>query len=273
MKHWTVEQIRSTKGKEKLPCVTVTDCVTARLADQAGFPLLLVGDSLGMTTLGFSTTLPVTLEMMLHHTAAAARGIQNALLIADMPFNSYQASPDDALDNAARFLQEANADGVKIEGGAFRAPLVQRMTQNGIPVLGHIGLTPQSINQLGGYKVQGKTAAAYAQLIDDARALEQAGAFAVVVECVPPDLAQEMTQTLAIPVIGIGAGPACDGQILVFHDLIGFSGTPPAKFVKTYANTTEVVQNALHAYFDDVKKGAYPAPEHTYKPANVNLKS
>jgi len=231
MKLWTAAKIKASKGKSKIPCVTAYDYACARLADDAGIPLLLVGDSLGMAVLGFSSTLPVTLEMMLHHTAAVARAAKSALVVADMPFLTYQVSAAEALRNAGRFLQEAGAEAVKIEGGAFRTELVEALTLNGIPVLGHIGLTPQSVNVLGGYKVQGRTPEAGGQLVADAQALADAGAFAVVLECVPPDIAAAVTAGCPVPVIGIGAGPSCDGQVLVMHDLLGLSEGAPPKFV------------------------------------------
>ena len=264
MKHWNVERIRTNTCGEKLACVTVYDYTSAKIADAAGFPLLLVGDSLGMTQLGFSSTLPVTLEMMLHHTAAVVRGVSNALVVGDMPFLTYQVSIAEGIRNAGRFLQEAGADAVKIEGGAIRADLVSALTQNGIPVLGHIGLTPQSVNQMGGYKVQGRTQVAAEQLIQDARILEQAGAFGVVLECIPPDVSETITASLGIPTIGIGAGPGCDGQVLVMNDLLGLSLDSPPKFVKPYAALAQVMQEAFAAYIKDVQAGAFPADEHCY---------
>jgi 3-methyl-2-oxobutanoate hydroxymethyltransferase len=266
MKLWNVAKIKASKGVCKLPCVTAYDYVCARLADAAGIPLLLVGDSLGMTVLGFSSTLPVTMEQMLHHTAAVVRGTTEALVVADMPFLSYQISIPDALRNAGRFLQEAGADAVKIEGGAFRYELVATFTQNGIPVLGHIGMTPQSVNQYGGFKVQGRTREAGEQLVADALALAEAGAFAIVLECVPPDIAASVTAASPVPIIGIGAGPVCDGQVLVMHDLLGLSENPPAKFVKPYAALADTVRSAFRAYAEDVRRGAFPGPEHCYTP-------
>lgn len=267
MKTWTVDKIRKSKGVAKLACLTAYDYACAKIADAAGLPLLLVGDSLGMAVLGFHSTLPVTLEMVLHHTAAVARGAENALVVADMPFLSYQISIEEALRNCGRALQEAGADAVKIEGGAFRAPLVKALTQNGIPVLGHIGLTPQSVNQLGGYKVQGKTASAQGQLLADAKALQEAGAFALVIESVPPDIAKELTASVAIPVIGIGAGPDCDGQILVMHDLLGFGGDVHPKFVKVYAHLADEMKAAFQSYAAEVENGVFPAKENCYTPA------
>ncbi|MCL1919856.1 MAG: 3-methyl-2-oxobutanoate hydroxymethyltransferase [Kiritimatiellaeota bacterium] len=264
MKLWNVDRIRGLKGCGRLPCVTAYDFVSARLADEAGFPLLLAGDSLGTTVLGYASTIPVTLDVMLHHTAAVARGTRDALVVADMPFLSYQVSVAEGIRNAGRLLQEAGADAVKIEGGAFRSELVSALTLNGIPVLGHIGLTPQSVNQLGGYKVQGRTQAAAEQLVADARALEAAGAFALVLECVPPDLGEAVTAAVQIPVVGIGAGPGCDGQILVAHDLLGLSLAPPPKFVKPYAALADAVRVALGAYKMDVEAGRFPGPDQCY---------
>ncbi len=264
MKLWSTAKIRESKGVCKLPCLTAYDYTCARLADAAGIPLLLVGDSLGMSVLGYPSTLPVTLDMMLHHTAAVARAARDALVVADMPFLSYQISQPEAFRNAGRFLQEAGADAVKIEGGAFRASLVATLTENGIPVLGHIGLTPQSVNVLGGYRVQGRTREAADQLVADARALAAAGAFAVVLECVPPDVAAAVTGACPVPVIGIGAGPECDGQVLVMNDLLGLSDGPPPRFVRRYAKLDAVLGEAFRAYADDVRDGAFPSPEHCY---------
>lgn len=270
MKLWNVAKVKASKGVSKIPCVTVYDFAFARLADAAGIPLLLVGDSLGMTVLGYSSTLPVTMEEMLHHTSAVARGVSEALVVADMPFLSYQISIAEGVRNAGRFLQEAGADAVKIEGGAFRYELVETLTQNGIPVLGHIGLTPQSVNVFGGYKVQGRTHEAGEQLVADARALAEAGAFAIVLECVPPDIGAAVTAASPVPVIGIGAGPACDGQVLVMHDLLGLSATPPPKFVKPYAALAGTVRNAFRAYADEVSAGLFPGPEQCYPPSEAS---
>jgi 3-methyl-2-oxobutanoate hydroxymethyltransferase len=264
MKLWNVERIRTNKKGDKLACVTVADYTGARLADEAGLPLLLVGDSLGMTVLGFDSTLPVTLAMMLHHTAAVVRGVNNALVVADMPFMTYQASLSEGITNAGRFLQEAGADAVKIEGGALRVELVESLTKNGIPVMGHIGLTPQSVNQMGGYRVQGRTHAAAEQLLQDAILLEQAGAFSVVLECIPPDVAEKITAALSIPTIGIGAGAGCDGQILVMNDLLGLSFEPPAKFVKPYADLATIYRKAFATYRQEVQEGTFPSEAHAY---------
>lgn len=270
MKLWTAARIKASKGGCKIPCVTAYDFAFARLADEAGIPLLLVGDSLGMAMLGYASTLPVTMETMLLHTASVARAAAHALVVADMPFLSYQISIEDGMRNAGRFLQEAGADAVKIEGGAFRADLVSALTLNGIPVLGHIGLTPQSVNVTGGYKVQGRTREAGEQLVADARELAESGAFAIVLECVPPDVAAAVTAASPVPVIGIGAGPACDGQVLVMHDLLGLSQGAPPKFVKPYADLAKAVDEAFRAYAADVQSGAYPAQEHCYAPSELS---
>lgn len=264
MKAWTVTRIRQAKGKQKLPCLTAYDCTTARMVDEAGIPLILVGDSLGMTMLGYDTTIPVTMEQMLHHTAAVVRGVRNALVIADMPFLSYQASIEQGVANAGRLLKEGGADAVKIEGGAFRADLVKALVANGIPVVGHIGLTPQSIREFGGYKVQGRTPPAAARLRKDARALEKAGAFALVLECLLSPVAASITAALRIPTIGIGAGPGCDGQVLVSHDLLGLNEQFRPRFVKRYANLAPQIRRAFAAYARDVVNGDFPAPEHGY---------
>lgn len=266
MKLWNVAKIKASKGVCKLPCVTAYDAAFAQLADAAGIPLILVGDSLGMTMLGYASTLPVTMADMLHHTAAVVRGTKEALVLADMPFLSYQISIAEGLRNAGQFLQEAGADAVKIEGGTFRGPLVTTLVQNGIPVCGHIGLTPQSVNVFGGYKVQGRTREAAEQLITDACALADAGAFAVVLECVPPDIAAAVTAAVSVPIIGIGAGAACDGQVLVMHDLLGLSKNPPPKFVKPYAALAETVCHAFSTYAEEVRNGTFPGPEHGYAP-------
>ena len=227
--------------------------------------VVLVGDSLGMTVLGYDSTLPVTMAEMLHHTAAVVRGVTDAMVVADMPFLSYQINREEAFRNAGRFVQEAGADAVKVEGGAIRAELVRTLTENGIPVLGHIGLTPQSVNVLGGYKVQGKTRAACDRLVDDAQALAEAGAFAIVLECTPPDIGGAVTAAVPVPVISVGAGPACDGQMLVMHDMLGLTERPP-KFAKPYATLAATMRAAFDAYAAEVQTGAFPAPEHCYPP-------
>ncbi|MFO7936288.1 MAG: 3-methyl-2-oxobutanoate hydroxymethyltransferase [Kiritimatiellia bacterium] len=264
MKKWTTAKIRSCKGKNRIACLTAYDFAFARMADDIGIPLILVGDSLGMTTLGYSTTLPVTMSDMLHHTAAVVRGTSSALVVADMPFLSYQVSTKDAVRNAGRLLQEAGADAVKIEGGAIRAGCVRTLTENGIPVLGHLGLLPQSIQQIGGFKVQGKNREAADELIRDAEILGKAGVFAIVLECVPPDIAALVTAATSVPVIGIGSGPACDGQVLVMNDLLGLSENTPPRFVKKYADLASRARKAFADYIQEVNSGIFPAEEHCY---------
>ena len=267
MKKWNAASIKATKGVSKLACLTAYDTGSARLADAAGIALLLVGDSLGMTVLGYDSTLPVTMADMLHHTAAVARGVTSAMVVADMPFLSYQINIEEAFRNAGRFIQEAGADAVKIEGGAIRADLVRTLMENGIPVLGHIGLTPQSINVLGSYKVQGKTHEARDRLIEDAQARAEAGVFAIVLECTPPDIGADVTAAVPVPVISVGAGPDCDGQMLVMHDMLGLTERPP-KFAKPYASLATTMRDAFAAYAAEVEAGSFPAPEHCYAPAS-----
>src|SRR5437016_7182388 len=224
---------------QKITCLTAYDYPTARLLDEAGVDILLVGDSLGMVVLGYENTLPVTMEEMLHHTRAVRRGTRRALVVADMPYGSYHAELEESLRNAVRFVKEAGAEAVKLEGGEKRLELIARLVEAEIPVMGHIGLTPQSVHTLGSFKVQGKTVEAAEQLLRDAQSVEAAGAFAIVLESVPRELAARITQQLRIPTIGIGAGPECDGQVLVFHDLVGLTqGTVP-KFARRYANLAE----------------------------------
>ena len=261
---WTAERIKGLKGNGKVSCLTAYDFTTAQLLDAAGLHMALVGDSLANTLLGYPTTLPVTMEQMIHHTAAVSRGVTNAMVVADMPFMSYQVSVEQALTNAGRFLKEAGADGVKIEGGAFRSGTVAALVANGIPVLGHIGLTPQSIRQVGGYKVQGKSSTDADRLLADAEALESAGVFAIVIECVPAALGDTITRAVQIPTIGIGAGPCCDGQVLVSHDVLGLSGHTVPRFAKRYADLGDRVLQAFKDYKRDVDTGAFPAKEHGY---------
>ncbi|NLB65114.1 MAG: 3-methyl-2-oxobutanoate hydroxymethyltransferase [Lentisphaerae bacterium] len=263
MKRLTPRDITAMKGGDKFACLTAYDTQTARLLDEAGIPLLLVGDSVGTTLLGFDNTLPVTLDDMIRHGAAVVRGAQRAVVVLDMPFMTYQASLEQALLNCGRALQETGCQAVKIEGGAFRAPVIQALVQNGIPVLAHIGLTPQSI-QILGHRVQGRGEEAANQLLDDARAVTQAGAFAVVVETVPAELGARATQAVPVPVIGIGAGPDCDGQILVVNDILGLSGDFHAKFVKRYADLAPQISAAAATYLAEVQSGAFPGPEHSY---------
>lgn len=264
MMKWTTESIRRAKGKRKLAVLTAYDWTTAKLLDDAGMAIVLVGDSLAMTALGYETTVPVSLTEMLHHTAAVARGVKNALVVGDMPFLSYQVTVDQAVLNAGRFIKEGGAAAVKIEGGAFRKPVIEALVANGIPVMGHIGLTPQSVNQLGGYRVQGNNAESAIQLIDDARALEAAGVFSIVIECVPAAVAAEITAAVHVPTIGIGAGANCDGQVLVTHDLLGLPTAHRPRFVKTYAELEPALRNAFEAYRREVESGTFPAAEHGY---------
>ena len=261
----TVRDVRAFKERgEKFSMLTAYDWYSARLLDEAGIPLILVGDTLGMVMLGHESTLPVTMEDMLHHTAAVTRGAKEAMVIGDMPFMSYQAAHEEALRNAGRFLKEAGADAVKLEGGERVAELVSRITESGIPVMGHVGLTPQSVHQLSGYRVQGRGDEAAHKLLADAKALEQAGAFAVVLEAVPGELAKQVTTSLEIPTIGIGAGPGCDGQVLVWHDFLGINDGKTAKFVKRYASLADEIRGAAKEFSREVAEGTYPGPEHTY---------
>ena len=260
---WTSERIKQLKGHGKISCLTAYDYTTAKFVDAAGIHIALVGDSLANTMLGHPTTLAVTMEQMLHHTAAVAQGVKHALIVADMPFMSYQVSTEQALQNAGRFLKEAGADAVKIEGGAFRAQTVTALVRNGIPVLGHIGLTPQSV-RLNGYKVQGRHTSDAERLVNDARVLEEAGVFSIVIECVPTAVGALITGAVQVPTIGIGAGPACDGQVLVSHDLLGLSGNTSPKFVKRYADLGERMVNAFKAYKADVESGTFPSEDHCY---------
>ncbi len=260
---WTVARIRARKGGAKIACLTAADAGTARLLDAAGIPLILVGDSLGMTVLGYDTTLPVTLTAMLHHTAAVVRGVRAALVVADMPFGTYQSSPAQAVRNAARFLQEAGAAAVKLEGGAERARTVRTVVAAGIPVMGHIGLLPQSV-RAEGYRVRGRDPAEAERLVADARVLEAAGAFSIVIEGVPAAVARAVTAAVGVPTIGIGAGPHCDGQVLVLHDLLGLPGGMTPKFVKRYIDLAPRMARAVGAYRRDVESGRFPGPRHTY---------
>ncbi len=247
---------------ERIACVTAYDFPSARLVQQAGFEVVLVGDSLGNVVLGYDTTIPVTMDDMLHHTRAVARGAPDLLIVADMPFLTFNVGGDDALRNAGRLLQEGGAHAVKLEGGEPVAGTVRRLTRAGIPVMGHLGLTPQSVNQLGGYRVQGRTLEQARRLLDDAVALEEAGAFSIVLEAVPAELATIVTHRLKIPTIGIGAGPDCDGQIQVLHDILGFGARQP-KHAKRYADLNETIGTALAAYAQDVREGRFPTADHT----------
>ena len=244
--------------------LTAYDHLMAKLLDEAGIPILLVGDSLGMGVLGYENTLPVTLEDILHHARAVARGASRALLVADLPFMSYHQSVEQAVGAAGRLLQEGGMHAVKLEGGEWLAPTVGRLTEIGIPVMGHLGLTPQSVHQMGGFKVQGKTEEAAARILSDAHALQEAGAFSIVLEGIPSDLAERVTSELRIPTIGIGAGPACDGQVLVVHDMLGLSTDHMPKFVKRYANLGEEIVQAARDYAREIAEGSFPDAEHSY---------
>jgi len=262
----TVITFHEAKEKgEKLSMLTAYDYSTAKLMDEAGINSILVGDSLGNVMLGYENTLSVTMEDMIHHTRAVTRGAKNALVVADMPFMSYQASVYDAVVNAGRLIKEGGAQAVKLEGGAAVCDQIHAIVEASIPVVAHLGLTPQSIHAFGGYKVQGRDDAAAQKLLDDARKIEQAGAFAVVLECVPELLASHITKQLSIPTIGIGAGNGCDGQVLVYQDMLGMFTDYIPKFVKCFANIGEQMKEAFSGYDREVKEGTFPAKEHTYK--------
>ena len=249
---------------EKIAMLTAYDYPTAKIVDEVGIPLILVGDSLGMVVLGYESTIPVTMEEMLHHTKAVVRGTKRAMVIGDMPFMTYHVSVEDALHNAACFIQEGGTQAIKLEGGVTVAEKVRRIVECGIPVMGHIGLTPQSIHQLGGFKVQGKTPEAAARLIKDAQALEEAGAFAVVLETVPAQLATLITQRISIPTIGIGSGVGCDGQVQVISDILGSFTDFVPKHAKQYAKLTDIMSNAITRYFEEVKADTFPTAEQSY---------
>jgi len=248
----------------KITCLTAYDYPSARLVDEAGIDMILVGDSLAQTVMGYASTIPVTLKEMLHHLKAARRGIQRALLIADLPYGTYHISDEQAITCSMRYIKEGGAEAVKLEGGRKRAGLVRRLVDAEIPVMGHIGLTPQAVHVLGGYRVQGRTIEAASDLLSDAEALEEAGAFALVLEGIPRELAAVITNRLRIPTIGIGAGPDCDGQVLVFHDLVGLSFGPHAKFVRSYADTGNTMRQAFRRFHQDVTQGQYPNDEESY---------
>ncbi len=249
---------------ERLVCLTAYDFPTARIIDEAGIDIILVGDSLGNVVLGYGNTVPVTLDEILIHLKAVRRAVQRALLVADMPYGSFHTGADDAVRNALRLVKEGGAEAVKLEGGHKRVQLVKRLVDEEIAVMGHIGLTPQSINKLGAYRVQGKTATAARELLDDARALEDAGAFAIVLEVVPREIASLITKSISIPTIGIGAGAGCDIQVLVLHDMLGLSFGKLARFVRPYANLNEVMTEAVTRYADDVRNGTYPSENESY---------
>lgn len=265
----TVSTILEQKNrKDKITMLTAYDYSTAKLIDEAGVNSILVGDSLGMVMLGYEDTLSVTMEDMIHHTAAVARGCKNALIVADLPFMSYQTSVYDAVCNAGRLMKEGRAHAVKLEGGEKMCPQIKAIVESSIPVVAHIGLTPQSVNALGGYKVQGKDEETARQLIKDAKAVEEAGAFAVVLECVPDKLAGLITQLIHIPTIGIGAGAGCDGQVLVYQDMLSLYSAFKPKFVKCFANAGEMMTAAFKQYIEETKAGVFPGEEHVFNIAD-----
>ena len=261
----TIHDLKAMKRRgEKIVMLTAYDYSMARLLDEAGIPILLVGDSLGMVMLGYETTLPVTVEEMLHHVRAVVRGSRRAHVVADMPFLSYQTGPEEAVRNAGRLLKEGGAQSVKLEGGSEIVPIVRRLVEAGIPVMGHVGLTPQAIHQLGGYRVQGRSREAALKLVRDALALEEAGVYAVVLEAIPASLARVITERVQIPTIGIGAGPWCDGQVQVIHDILGLYPDLMPKHAKSYAWLRETIREAVAAYKREVQDGVFPGPEQSY---------
>jgi 3-methyl-2-oxobutanoate hydroxymethyltransferase len=261
----TVASLREKKLQHQpITCLTAYDYASARLVDEANIDIVLVGDSLAMTMLGYPDTLSVTVDEMLHHTRAVRRGVKHAMLVADMPYGSYHVGTDDALRNASRFVKEAGTEAVKIEGGEKRADLIRRVIDAEIPVAGHIGLTPQSVNVMGGYKVQGKSLAEIEQLMRDAVALDRAGVAFLVLEGIPREVASMITAEVATPTVGIGAGPDCDGQVLVFHDILNLAFTPPAKFVRRYGDAAALITDAARAFREDVIAHQYPADSEAY---------
>ncbi|MDP8971397.1 MAG: 3-methyl-2-oxobutanoate hydroxymethyltransferase [Actinomycetota bacterium] len=261
----TTHDLRAYKQRgERFAMLTAYDYLTAQTLDEAGIPVLLVGDSLGMVVLGYESTLPVTVDEMLHHVRAVRRGARRALVVGDMPFMSFQASADEAVRNAARFLKEGGAHAVKLEGGGPIIDLTARLTAMGVPVMGHLGLTPQSVNQFGGFKVQGRTGDAAARIARDAVALAEAGAFAIVLECVPAQLGRQVTEAVSVPTIGIGAGSHTDAQVLVVQDMLGLTSGRLPRFVKQYADLRAAIADAAKTYQAEVASGDYPGPEHSY---------
>lgn len=261
----TVPSVKAMKEQnEKITMLTAYDTPFARILDQAGVDVLLVGDSLGSVVLGYPNTLPVTIEEMIYHTRAVVKGVERALVVIDMPFMSYQISIEDSKRNAGRMIKESGAAAVKLEGGVNMKEVIKAIVAIDIPVMGHIGLTPQSIHQMGGHKVQGKAEEQKQKIIADAVAVEEAGAFSVVLECIPTELAQEITKQLSIPTIGIGAGIHCDGQVLVIHDVLGLMGDFRPKFVKSYVDLHKVISQAAEEYMDEVRKEKFPTEEHSF---------
>ncbi len=261
----TIRDLKEMKGRgEKIAMITAYDYTGAKLVEEAGVPLILVGDSLGQVVLGYESTVPVTMDEMVHHIKSVVRGTHRAHVVGDLPFLSYHADAAEAIRNAGRLLKEGGAQSVKLEGGRHLASTVKRIVSSGIPVMGHIGLTPQSVNQLGGYRVQGRTPKAAVELIEDARALEEAGAYAIVLELVPARLAEIVTQRLSIPTIGIGAGPHCDGQVQVFHDLLGLYTDFVPKHARAYANLAGIIRDAVSRYAGEVGAGTFPSDAESY---------
>ncbi|MDP7239611.1 MAG: 3-methyl-2-oxobutanoate hydroxymethyltransferase [Dehalococcoidia bacterium] len=261
----SIGQVKEMKEKrEKIVELTAYEYATAKLVDEVGVPIILVGDSLGMVLLGYESTIPVTIDEMLHHCKAVTRGVKNALVVGDMPFMTYHTSAEDALRNAGRFIQEAGCQAVKLEGAVTVAEKIRRIVESGIPVQGHIGLTPQSVNQLGGYRVQGRTPEAALKLYQDAKAVEEAGAFSIVLETVPADLSAFISRKLSIPTIGIGAGVECDGQVQVIHDILGLFSAFLPKHAKRYVNLGEAINKAVSQYFEEVRAGQFPPEENSF---------
>jgi 3-methyl-2-oxobutanoate hydroxymethyltransferase len=261
----TINSIQEKKQQgTPITCLTAYDYATSRLVDQAGIDMILVGDSLAMVVLGYENTLPITVEEMLHHTRAVRRGVKRALVIADMPYASYQVDEKQAVKNAARFLKDGGAEAVKIEGGDKRVGLVHRLLDAEVPIMGHIGLTPQSVHMMGGYRVQGKSLAAIERLVKDAVALDRAGVFSLVLEGIPREVARIITEEVDCPTIGIGAGPDCDGQVLVFHDILNLTDREPAKFVRQYADAAALISGAVKQFKTDVESKAFPADQESY---------
>jgi len=261
----TINQIREMKEKgEKITMLTAYDYSTAKIVDQVGIPLILVGDSLGMVMLGYETTIPVTMDVMLHHTKAVVRGTENALIVGDMPFMTYHTSVEDALRNAARFIQEAGCQAIKLEGGVTVADKVRRVIECGMPVMGHIGLTPQSVHQLGGHRVQGRSSEAATRILEDARALEEAGVFAIVLESVPAPLAGLITKKISVPTIGIASGPNCDGQVQIINDILGSFTDFVPRHAKQYAKLADIIHDAVAEYYEEVKAGTFPTKKHSF---------
>ena len=265
MERIAITELKAMKRRgEQFAMLTAYDYQTARVLDEAGLPIILVGDSLGMVMLGYDSTIPVTMEDMLHHVKAVVRGTSRAHVVADMPFMSYQASAEEALHNAGRMLQEGGAQSVKLEGGSTVAETVHRLVSAGVPVMGHVGLTPQSVHQLGGYKLQGKTPAAAVKLLSDVQALEQAGAYAVVLETIPSPLAKLITERVVVPTIGIGAGPHCDGQVQVVHDLLGLSQGILPRHARKYARLSDEISASVTSYMNDVRSGRFPTDKESF---------